>query len=774
MGAVWLKTRTDLKTRRLSAAVSLLVIAVVAALVTVAISTTFQSMTLYSNLFAELNGADIWLQLSRKGIEMVEKGQLPDEEVTEKTAVYRAEMAHFVKGDIDTEVLFTAFPSEMPPIGKLKIVVGAYLSDANPYGAVVDRGLAEKAGLGLGDRFTVHTSYGDKELVVRGLEVDAMHMPFPNWRPNFVFVTERALQEIARPEGAPLGILGLKVKEPERSTEILTRIRKSLPGDALTLFGGYDRAFMAEITRMINVVPVLFIVAFTVFAVIAAWIIIGNVVGSTVMAQTQEIGILKAVGFTPGQVRWAFVLQNMLFALVAGVAGVVAGAMLAPYAATRQAQIMGIAEDTPLQPGLLIAVVLVVEGIVFLATILPAWRGSRLNTVQSITFGAEVPKVRGNSLVGRLAQWGMPIPLALGVKDSVARPVRTLVTVSGLGFAVSAATFALILNGTIGAVANDPSMFGIYHDISFSVEQMPVEEAEKLISKIPELDTYYGMVWGGQLSVEGSDETFFLRAAGGPMKQMPLKIQEGREVQGPDEIVVGKGLLNRLGLKVGDTLHTRVKGKKAAFTIVGRFFTTNNMGREAVVSIATLQRFVPDAKPDTFGVKLKAGADADAVVQRLEEEVQDKAKVAVTDTPVPEEATQLQSLMLWLSGALGAIALISLFNTFFLSVLERRRELGVLKSVGMTPRQIAATVTSNGLFLGLVACVIGVPVGVAVTKLLLAGLAQILGAGDITTVTPWGKLALLLPLTLATTALTGLIPAMKAARTSTVEVLRTE
>ena len=118
-----------------------------------------------------------------------------------------------------------------------------------------------------------------------------------------------------------------------------------------------------------------------------------------------------------------------------------------------------------------------------------------------------------------------------------------------------------------------------------------------------------------------------------------------------------------------------------------------------------------------------------------------------------------------------------MFNTVVLNTHERSRQPGILKSIGMTPRQIVATVITSMVGLGLVGGLLGIPAGVAAYHLVVPAIAN---AAQDTFPSSWTHVystPVLFPLGLtgvAIAVLGSLIPAGWAARTTIANVPHTE
>ena len=137
----------------------------------------------------------------------------------------------------------------------------------------------------------------------------------------------------------------------------------------------------------------------------------------------------------------------------------------------------------------------------------------------------------------------------------------------------------------------------------------------------------------------------------------------------------------------------------------------------------------------------------------------------VSDVP-----TELPVLVYTLDGVLLLIAITSLLAIALLGLRERLRDFGVLKTVGLTPRQVASTLVSPYAMLAVVASVLSIPVGIA---LYIATYRAAGGDGD-PTLAPWPWLVLVPVATVLLVIVATSVPARMAARASVADVLRTE
>ena len=163
-----------------------------------------------------------------------------------------------------------------------------------------------------------------------------------------------------------------------------------------------------------------FIVAFGLIGLVMSVLIVGNVVSGAVAAGTRRIGVLKSIGFSPGQVVAAYLIQVAVPALAGCVAGVLVGNLLSVPLLGQTAQVYGVgALAVPFWVDL--AVPLAMLGLTGAAALAPSVRAARLSAVQAIATG-RAPRASGGYAAHRLL--GRVQPAAPAGDDRAGRAVR--------------------------------------------------------------------------------------------------------------------------------------------------------------------------------------------------------------------------------------------------------------------------------------------------------------------------------------------------------------
>src|SRR5262249_6072168 len=181
--------------------------------------------------------------------------------------------------------------------------------------------------------------------------------------------------------------------------------------------------------------------------------------------------------------------------------------------------------------------------------------------------------------------------------------------------------------------------------------------------------------------------------------------------------LLGDNAASRLQLGPGDTLH--VAGR--AFRIGGVYHSGNRFqDGGAVLPLRTVQRIAGHPhEVTTIGVIVDLGANVKSVANQLERDFPGLAAVTEPGQAVKvDTSSRLIISTGWIFSLLALIVGgIGVTNTMAMSVLERVREIGILRAVGWKTSRIAAMIVSEALTIGLLALAVGLALGYAGAEL---------------------------------------------------------
>ncbi len=777
MDAIWLKIKADLRSRRLVAALITLTIAAASMLLTLALATLVNMDAPYERTFEALNGAHLWLYFDRqlvrrRDIERI--AALP--EVVQSTGVQYSVNSRVRIGNTRVWVSLRVIPESIEdwPVNRLWIEQGRGLQRGQ-LEALASKDLNDLYHLQVGDRIGITRADGKQvELPVIGLAYNPMWDTYRNTQPPYVYLSADTLRALYPEQESWDRSLGLRLADPEATQAVLTQIEAMLRPDALvTHTDWHDVRRAAVFGARINFI---FLGAFSLFAIVAAVLVITNNISSTVLAQFRQIGVLKAVGFVPGQIVLLYVGEYVVLAAIGTPIGLAAGIVLSPLPLKNVAASLSATFRPPWNLALVAAVLTAVPLIVILATLTSAYRGARANIIKAMAVGAEPPRHRPSPIMRLATALGLPMTWLLGLNDVFARPWRSFLTTLNLALGVIGIVFGLTLSETLDTYRNDPSLLGIVYDAVVTRGQTGDAQTRHLLSRSPDVEAFYGQV---MVDVETADgRSFQVRAVEGNLAAFPFRITQGRFfAPGSDEAIAGQGLLDWLGLSIGDPISVQIKGEHGVpvtWRIVGQYPEPVNTGQMLMVDLSSLARRLKEPQPHTYYLKLSANADTARLKKYLEPRPDADLNLALVGQAIPGVVIYLQMAIFALAAVVIGIALVNVFNTSLLTVHEKMRTVGMLKTVGMTPAQVITMIGAAAGFLGVLATLVGVPAGFALTRTLLATFSRAYGFGQVQVVlNPLYALGLL-PLMVAVSVLGSWLPGRRAAGISIVDVLRHE
>jgi putative ABC transport system permease protein len=193
-----------------------------------------------------------------------------------------------------------------------------------------------------------------------------------------------------------------------------------------------------------------------------------------------------------------------------------------------------------------------------------------------------------------------------------------------------------------------------------------------------------------------------------------------------------------------------------------------------MVNYVTLDRLISHQAPQTYYLNLASDASTEQLKHYLEPREDADLNFTLAGQAIPSVVVYLQLALFLLSGILIGIALVNVFNTSLLAVYEKLRIIGVLKTLGLTPRQVMGMIHTTSGFLGFLATLVGLPLGWVFTRSLLAVLSKTYGFGQVQMSLNLLYILMLPVVMVGISMLGSLFPGRRAAQISIVNVLHRE
>jgi putative ABC transport system permease protein len=518
------------------------------------------------------------------------------------------------------------------------------------------------------------------------------------------------------------------------------------------------------------------IFAFSAFALTAVAVIVASVVAGAVLSSYRDVGILKALGFTPLQVVAVFIGQMALPALAGAIVGIPVGALASRPILSDAAAQSGLPEQDFIDPVADITILVGIAVLVFAAALVPAIRAARTDSVRAISLGSSPTGSRRSRLAGILSRLGAPRPLSLGAGDAFARPARAILTVIALAIGIATLVFAVAFQKTMGELTRNRATYGFAQDVE--VYRYPAysdADLSRLLAAQPETRVVVATRYL-RVGVPGVADPEPLVGMRGNAPGLGYGARTGRWFAAPGEAVVGALTARDGHLRLGDRITVTLEGKPLTLKVVGVLDDFSLNGRGFRVGWDTLTASQPDITPNDYLVKLRAGSDAGAFANRIGASGPESLNATATSLE------QIDFYMRLITGMIGGltvvlvlVAAVGVFNATLLSTRERSHDIATLKAVGMTAGQIAMMVTGTALVLAVAAGAIGVPLGVWLTGAVFSAMFEFVGI-IVDSSRSFGPITLLLVFfaTVAVALGGAALPARWAAASPVADVLRSE
>lgn len=524
-----------------------------------------------------------------------------------------------------------------------------------------------------------------------------------------------------------------------------------------------------------NQVILIFLLAFSVFALAAAAAIVSNVIAGAVIASYREIGIMKAVGFTPAQVLLVFIGQMAAPALAGCLIGIPIGAFVSQLLLAQSTSALGLPAQIGLSPLIDLVALAGCLLVVVIAATIPALRAGLISPVRAIALGT-VPNPPASGWLSRLlAAVHLPRELSLGGADAFARPLRSGFTVVTILVGVATLTFAVGLNRSLQGFVDEVFLKNADQVQVTRTAAYPDDAVMATLSSQPETRSVISITCTS-IAIPGVSDPLVC-ATRGDASTLGIRLREGRWFNGAGEAVAPAPFLKEAHLKVGDSVTVTMQGQPIRVRIVGKTLDFENLGHALRIDWSTWQQAFPGDRPFGYLVSLRPGADPTAFARRVQLTEPDFLSADVNQNPFISAFALINGVLIVLVAVLVLIAAVGVFNTILLSSRERVRDTAILKALGMTPRQVLAMVTSSAVILGVLGGLLGVPAGLVLFRVLTDAMANLIGAdGAFQLLDVFAPVALagLVVAGIAVAILGALVPAQWAARTSTAEVLHAE
>ncbi|MCI0521239.1 MAG: ABC transporter permease [Chloroflexi bacterium] len=523
--------------------------------------------------------------------------------------------------------------------------------------------------------------------------------------------------------------------------------------------------------------------------------LITNTLQALLNQQVQQIGILKSVGGKRSQIIGIYMSLNLLYGILAFIVALPLSFQTAfwiiNYLTTLMNNSFYGARIVPEVVFLEAAIAVLMPQI---AAIIPVWQGTRISVQEALSgLRQDHPPDQGwlDKRLSQLRNYSMLIVISL--RNTFRRKWRLLLTVITLtlGGAVFIATFNVRIS-LLNYIDQIVSYF--LADVNITLDRdYRIEEIESLIKELPDVKYVEGWAYARSeliMSDGSAGESVDLLA---PPAESPLVepiLVAGRWIKAGDRNAIALSELFRdqfPDLKVGDAIRLRVNGKESDWVIVGFYqlagkvsgfaaYTsyeylaelTHRNGRAMGYRVVSYQVDLPNEAQEALGRAVEAHLNQNGI------EVIDVTTGKSLSKTASEGFNVLTAFLLFLALLTALVGSIGLTGTMSLNVMERTREIGVLRAIGASDATLMKIVLMEGALIGVISWMLASMAAFPISSVMADAISQSLFGGDASFGITFTGFAIWLGIVIVLSVLASVMPARSATHLTIREVLSYE
>lgn len=698
----------------------------------------------------------------------------------------------------------------------------------------IDRRSADTAGYKLGDYVTMVTAGATARFTAK-LVGYADFVGGGIAGATLVFLDTKTTQKLFVGGKDAYTSVGLTAAPGVSQQQLTAAVAKELPPgfEAITGQKAADEAkgFIDTVLGFLNT----FLLVFAGIALVVGTFLIINTFSILVAQRSRELALLRALGASRRQVMRSVRFEAFIVGLIGSTLGLLLGFGLAAGLKLIFAQVGLDLSGSPLVFKPRTAIVAYVVGIVVtvFAAWLPARRAARIAPVAAMRDDVAMPEssIRRRSIIGSLLCLGgagflltglfgsfdgnrttamvgagalgiligvallspilgRPVLNVLGfgyrktygmvgnlaTENSLRNPRRTAATASALMIGLTLVTMMSIL----GASINKSIDVGVTKEFTsdYLVSNAVGEPFSATIGqKIAKIDGVgaTAAVQSTVFKIKGS--TVFATAVDATEinRIYKLKYLHGVKTLATGQIALTKDTASKYGVKVGDSLTLKFASGPLKATVAGIYDKTYVVG-PVMVPFSTVTAAKLKRVDSNISVNAAAGVDKVALGKKIERVTKNFPTVTVQNKKdfADAQRSQVNQLLYLIYALLGLaiiIAALGIVNTLALSVIERTREVGLLRAVGMSRRQLRRMVRLEAVAIAVLGAVLGIGLGLIFGVVLQRAVAD---QGITNLAIPWVRLIAFVIVSALVGILAAVMPARRAAKLNVLNAIGTE
>jgi putative ABC transport system permease protein len=480
-----------------------------------------------------------------------------------------------------------------------------------------------------------------------------------------------------------------------------------------------------------------FFVILTFMTLFCSLFLISNTMHTMITEQKREIGQLKAVGATKFQVLRSYATTSLLMGGVGSVIGAVMGIVIAHLMVGFLANnFFGITPGFNVYLPTVMISVLVGMGITLIATLPSLWKTIRVSAREGMEdhgISANYGSSRFDKLLMKLG--GLPRSAQMGLRNMARKKGRSTSTMLQIALAVGMFLAIASIGYSIQATVSQEFEYYTCDIITMGSTEggRPLTEDLQFILEDIEGVNRAEAIFGTEILVHDASLSVFGYRHDTMGYDVDSTIYRGRWYNQADEennasvIILSKSFAELEDIDVGDTIEVQMATGDYKFEVIGLSSSQMNNGLACYIPISTVQDKLAMGNVVTgFVIITETGSHdlIDRVATDIEDTMLERGYVVnnlilyVAEEQNQQANQQVMNLMLGVGSIIVLITLIGLMSMLTMNVIERTKEIGMMRCLGSTSRSLRSVFGTEGLVIAVMGWTLGVPIGYLVGRYL--------------------------------------------------------
>jgi putative ABC transport system permease protein len=583
-------------------------------------------------------------------------------------------------------------------------------------------------GVQIGDNVVIELPNGQQRtLEVAGTVHDLKAVPANLWPDITAYVSPETMEWLGFPYSYNQLelVAGDEFDSREKLTKLSNEIQDKLRNKGFTVGAVTVREpgeHWAQ-TSMASLVAILSTVGF--FSLILSGFLVINTITGILAQQRRQIGIMKAIGATAQQIMGIYMVLVICFGLLALFVALPIGSLLAYFYTYIMAHFLNIDVSQFHVPRQIFVLELIIAVVVpLIAALVPILNGVKVSAWETISNYGITNRSREGWLWRMLMRIrGLPRPLILSIRNTFRRRGRLFMT---LGTLILAGTLFISIVNVRGAMVS--RLYDVLKMYNFEIilifdHSYGSHMAEHRVEQMPNISQAEARTYtqAQRIEPDGTEgSTFSLGGLPPESDFFKPTLLSGRWLQENDQnpIVLSNELVrNEPDIQAGDEIEIKVGNDKYKCKVVGIIFTPNDT---TAYSSFNYVSHVKHSYGDASSVFIKTQDQNLSTQAEMVKVLEDHLKTAgigvsksITIADIIKSSTSrmdfLVRFLLLMSFMAAAIGGLGLAGTMSLNVLERTREIGVMRSIGATSPMVGGIVVAEGMLIGFISWLLAIP-----------------------------------------------------------------